>query len=474
MDFFEDGKQVLSQLTHYLDESVNKGKPVIRQKSIAQIHQSLDLETHLQQGGLKGEGLGRFLESYLANTTRLHHPGYLAHQVGVPHPTGALGSLIDGFTNNVMAIYEMGPAAAAIEFFMVNYLLARIGWEKMPTKMEDRLSYAHGAGILTHGGSMANMTALLTARNHLDNRVREQGNPGDMVILAPDTSHYSVAKTASIIGIGVKNVIPLKTDDLGRIRVETVAKTIEETLGENRRIIAVVANACATGTGLYDPIDEIGDICNEKQIWLHIDGAHGASALFSKKRKKLLAGIQRADSLIIDAHKMLRTPAVCAALLVKKAHSLDHIFDHQASYIFHEKKQPGFDFIAQTIECTKAGLGLKFFLSFAALGEKGMADYIDDQTELALKAYEYIRTQPDFNTPYRPESNILCFRYEGPNEIQLFIRDNLIDQGNFYISSTDIGKLRYLRIVCMSPATTFRDIKLLIEAIRKITASCQV
>jgi L-2,4-diaminobutyrate decarboxylase len=473
-NFFKDGKQVLSRLSHYLDQSMNKEIPVIHQRTIEEIHECLGLETHIQKGSLKGDALDQFLKSYLANTTQLHHPGYMAHQVGNPHPTGALGSLIDGLTNNPMAIYEMGPAAAAIEFFMVNYLLARIGWEKMPSRVEDRLTYSHGAGVLTHGGSLANMTALLTARNHLDSSIREQGNPSDLVILAPDTSHYSVAKAAGIIGIGEKNVIPLETDPSGRIKIETIEQTIQKTLDQNHRIVALVANACATGTGLYDPIDEIGDICNEKQIWLHIDGAHGASAMFSAKYQGLVKGLHKADSLILDAHKMLRTPIVCASLLVKNASALDHTFDHKASYLFHEKKQPGFDFIGQTIECTKAGLGLKFFLSFAALGEQGMADYIDGQNDLTLAAYEYIRSQPDFDTPFCPESNILCFRYNGSNKIQLFIRDCLIDQGNFHISSTDIGELKYLRIVCISPATTLSVIQHLIDAIRKIAADFPV
>lgn len=461
------GDQVIQALDRYLTQSRNKEKPVIHQKSIQALHEALDLAAHFRNGGLSGEDLDQFLEIYLDNTTRLHHPGYLAHQVGNPHPLAALGSFIDGVTNNAMAIYEMGPAAAAIEFFMVNKLLDRVGWPCMPFDSKQRLRFDHGAGVLTHGGSLANMTALMAARNHLDPVVRKNGCAGNLAILAPDSCHYSVSKTAGILGIGEKNVVAIPTDRMGRIQPDEVTPSIETARQSGRRIVALIANACSTGTGLFDPIDAIADICKEHSIWFHVDGAHGGSLLFSKRYRHLLAGLEKADSLILDAHKMLRTPTVCAALLVKHAPALDHAFQHDAGYLFHDKYQPGFDFISQTVECTKAGLGLKFFLAFAALGETGMAKYIDTCIDLTGSAHEYIASQPDFDAPCTPESNILCFRHTASDIDQLAIRDRLIEKGRFYLSSTSIADRRFLRMVIISPATTLDDIAMLVHAIRQ-------
>ena len=471
MSFYEDGKSVLNHLDGYYKQSINMERPVIRQMTISELHEKFGLAASLKNGDLSGERLDSFLKDYLDNTTRLHHPGYLAHQVGISHPTGALGSLIDGFTNNAMAIYEMGPAAAAIEFFMINYLLGKIGWNPMPTDIEKRLTFFHGGGVLTHGGSLANMTALLTARNYLDNTIREDGNPSDLVILAPESSHYSIAKAAGIIGIGENNVIRLETDIHGRVMVSRLDNAFQKAVNNGKRIVTLVANACSTGTGLYDPIDEIADFCKEKGIWFHVDGAHGGSALFSNKYKPYLHGILKADSMIIDAHKMLRTPGICAALLVKDAAALDHTFEHKASYLFHEKKQPGFDFIGQVIECTKAGLGLKFYMAVAAIGEKGMEAYIDNTYDLTRQAFDYISAQPDFEVPVRPESNILCFRFEAPDDVQIMLRDHLIEEGSFYISSTELNAKRYLRIVIINPATKMNDIKKLVLSIRSAAAA---
>ncbi|MCF6248914.1 MAG: aminotransferase class V-fold PLP-dependent enzyme [Desulfobacula sp.] len=470
MTFLKDGKNLISILEQYHKQSIEKMVPVLRQRTISDLHEKFGLANHIKNGDLSGDMLDGFIKTYLENTTKLYHPGYMAHQVGAPHSTGALGSLIDGFTNNAMAIYEMGPGAAAIEFFMVNYLLEKIGWEPMPTQIEERLIYPHGAGVLTHGGSLANMTALLAARNHLDKNVREKGNPGDLVILAPDSCHYSILKAAGMIGIGEDNLIALETDNNGRVKVSKMGLAVIKATRANKRIVALVANACSTGTGLYDPIDEIADFCKEHNIWFHVDGAHGASALFSSTHKSRLKGLIKADSMIIDAHKMLRTPTVCASLLVKDAATLDHTFEHTASYLFHEKKQPGFDFIGQAIECTKAGLGLKFFMTLAALGETNIQDYIDTTFRVALRAYDYIRSQPDFCVPCKPESNILCFRINACDEDQIAIRDRLIEAGRFYISSTELAGVRYLRIVVISPKTSLGDIKQLIATIREIQA----
>ncbi len=468
MTFTIDGKQVLAALDRYLAESRQAGKPVIHQETIETIHGQLDLASVFREGGLSGSRLDRFLSAYLDNTTRLHHPGFMAHQVGCPHPSAALGSLIDGATNNAMAIYEMGPAAAAIEFFMINQLLERIGWDLMPLETTRRLTYDHGAGVLTHGGSLANMTALMAARNHMDPAIRENGCTGGLTIMAPDSCHYSVTKTAGILGIGEKNVFLLPTDRLGRIRPDQAVRSIETARERGLVIAALIANACATGTGLFDPIDAIADICQAHKIWFHVDGAHGGSLLFSKKYRHLLTGISKADSMILDAHKMLRTPTVCAALLMKQASCLDHAFEHTAGYLFHEKQQPGFDFIGQTLECTKAGLGLRFFMAFAALGETGMAGYIDTCIDLTRSAHAFLASQTDFDTPYPPETNILCFRYQGSDQDQLAIRDRLIHQGAFYLSSTTIEGQRYLRMVIMSPATSLNDIENLVAAIRRV------
>ncbi len=467
MAFLEDADHIIKALEQYYQSSISKEAPAIDQQPLAELIENLQLASHVEHGDLTGDRLAEFIYDYLSATTRLHHPGYLAHQVAVPHYSGALASLIDGFSNNTMAIYEMGPAAAGIEFFVINWFLKKIGWTPtplVPTPENEPV----GGGVLTHGGSLANLTALIAARSKLIPNVWLEGNPGNLALLVPEESHYSVVRTAGILGIGRNSVYNLETDARGVVIPDRLAATYDRLKNDGKQAIALVANACSTGLGLYDPLEEIAEFCQQHQLWFHIDGAHGFMAKISDQYGHLLKGAEMADSVIIDTHKLLRTPTLCAVVLVKNSRHLDSAFQQEASYLFHEKDQPGIDVIHRTVECTKAGLGLRFFMVLAALGENGLRKYIDQQFQKTMQVYEYIHQFTDLECPVKPQSNILCFRVKASDDVQIQIRNKLLKQGDFYISTTNFNHKRYLRIVIMNPQTTMDDIKQLLSTIEKM------
>jgi L-2,4-diaminobutyrate decarboxylase len=475
--FVRDAGIVARALGGHLARSRSRGAAVIRQAPMERIIGELELDRFATRGGLTGGALRRWMGRYLSHTTRLHHPAYLAHQVAVPHPSGSLASMIDGFTNNAMAIYEMGPAAAAIEAFVVDWLIRKVGWQPAPWKPAAGAAAAPGggaAGVLTHGGSLANLTALVAARTRLVPQVWDQGSPGDLALLAPEGSHYSIARAAGILGLGARSLYGLETDGRGVIRVDRVPATCRRLREDGRRAIALVANACSTAVGCYDPLRELGELCRAEGIWLHVDGAHGASALLSPTHRIRLDGVELADSLVWDAHKLLRTPTLCAAVLVRDGTALDAAFHQEASYLFHEKEQPGIDLIHRTVECTKAGLGLRLFFVLSAQGEAGLAGYIDGVFALAHDAWRLIDAQPDFSCALEPESNIVCFRYTGHGDdeaLQIALRDRLIAEGGFYLSTTMFAGRRWLRMAVMSPATTMGDIERLLARIRDLATA---
>ena len=186
------------------------------------------------------------------------------------------------------------------------------------------------------------------------------------------------------MGLGKNNLISVPTTENEVLRPEFLEQTYQRALDEGKKVMAVIANACATSTGLYDPVDEIGQFCNEHGLWYHVDGAHGASALISENQKHLMKGLQRADSMIWDTHKMLRTTVLCAAVLFKDARNLTNTFQQKGSYLFHDKEKPGFDLMPYTIECTKSSIGTKLFWVLAAEGEKGLSDYMDRQFDILV------------------------------------------------------------------------------------------
>ena len=168
----------------------------------------------------------------------------------------------------------------------------------------------------------------------------------------------------------------------------------------------------------------------------------------------------------------MRTPTLCAAVLLRDARRLDDAFKQEASYLFHDKAQPGVDFIHRTVECTKAGLGLRFFAVLAALGEKGLAEYVDRQFALAREAHACISGLPDFESPFPPETNILCFRFRGGDAAQFAARDALIAEGSFHLSTAELQGRRYLRAAFMNPDSSMDDVRRMVERVRETARTC--
>lgn len=464
-------KTALNTLLAYRQESEAGHTPALLQKEPSFLAREMDAVRWLRKGGLNGDNLEKFLGPYLEHSQHMHHPGFIGHQVAVPHEGASLADMVHGVINNPMAVYEMGPTASVLERIVINWMLEKVGWRA--GDIDDfELRAGSGAGVLTHGGSLANLTAILAARAHAAPKAWQKGTPDNLAIISPAISHYSVARAISIAGFGTHAAYSAPVDTYGVLRAEKLEATYQTAVDDGRDVMLVTANACATATGLYDPLDEVADFCAAHKIWLHVDGAHGASALLSKKHKHLLKGIHRADSLTWDAHKMMRTSALSAAILFKDARKMAGTFHQDASYIFYDTDSPGFDVGPFAVECTKSALGTKLFLVLAMEGEDNLGAFVEKQYDDTFDFYRLIAGQKDFECPCAPQSNILCFRYTGVdgNRAQLALRDKVIARGNFYITSAEVNGVRYLRLSVMNPLTTKDTIADLLDEIRKCAA----
>ncbi|MDH3649650.1 MAG: PLP-dependent decarboxylase, partial [Saprospiraceae bacterium] len=326
----ELGQKIIIKLAEYLDASQGGQIPVVQMKPIDNLIEELDL-SELANGSLNCENVEKLLDTYLANTMHLHHPAYIGHQVSVPHIGSAFAELIHGVVNQPMSLYEMGPAAAAMEQFVVHWMLQKVGWT------------TGGGGVMTHGGSLANITALLTARSQMSPEAWTQGNPSNLVVLAPENAHYSISRAVSILGLGQNAMIPIPTDKSEIIIPDQIPRIFDAERQKGNQVMAIVANGCATSTGYFDPIEEVGHFCRENKVWFHVDSPHGATALLSDKYKHQVQGIELADSMIWDAHKMMRTSTLCTAILYRDQKSMLQTFTQKASYLFHEKENAGVD-----------------------------------------------------------------------------------------------------------------------------------
>jgi L-2,4-diaminobutyrate decarboxylase len=449
--------QAVAAVARYVARSQAGEGPAVSAPPLDDVLEELDLRRLVRDGGLDADAFGAWLETFLERSTRLHHPGELAHQVASPDMGAALADLVHGAINQPMSIFEMGSAANAAEAVVVEWMCERIGW-------------GPGAGgVLTHGGSLANLTALLAARAAAAPSAWTDGVDGDLAVLAPPSAHYSVKRSVAMLGLGERAVVPLEVDDYERIVPAGLEAAVERAAAGGRRPVALVAAACATSTGLHDDLDAIGSFCRERGIWFHVDAAHGASALLSEEHRHLLRGIDRADSVVWDAHKMLRTSSLCAAVLVREAPRLEAAFQQRASYLIYEDPQAaGPDLLGRQVECTKAPLGLKVLLNLALRGERGLGEYVAEQYAKTLRFWETISARDGFECLCRPESNILCFRYGEDAALQVELRERLLAEGRFHLSSTEVSGERWLRVSVMAPATNQATIEELLDSIERL------
>lgn len=396
-------------------------------------------------------------DRYLSETISLHNPRYVGHQVAVTHPLAALADLLIGIKNAGGGLYEMGSVPVVAERSVISW-------------MSESLGLGSGAGgFFTSGGTLGNLTALLCARRHSDAGDRP------LSIILSDQAHYSIAKSADIMGLPKNALIKIPTHGDRKMKGEDVRLAIGKAANEGKQVIAVVANACSTALGLYDPLREIGEICARERVWFHVDGAHGAAACLSDRYRELVDGIELCDSVIWDAHKMLMTPSLGAAVIFRKQEHAYQIFDHQASYVLKGKAADHwYDPAHNTIELTRRDFAFKVYILLAAHGAQLFSSYVETTFDLARKFHEMLAQDRDFDAPFQPESNIVCFRYrpegltpEALDTLQTRIREAIIRSGEYYLVKTDLPEGRFLRVSLMNPFTTPEHLFGLMRTIKK-------
>jgi L-2,4-diaminobutyrate decarboxylase len=414
----------------------------------------------------------RLAQIMLDRGHNLHDPRYIGHQVPAPVPVAGLFDAVGSVTNQVMAVYDMGPWATSVEAAMVQRLGQAIGWQP-----------GQFSGVVTHGGSLANLTALLTARNVALADCWQRGTAAGRsglppVIVVHSDAHYSVSRAAGILGLGTDQVLRVGLDARRRMDVGQLDRLLGELRARKRPIVAVVACACSTSIGAFDPLPEVAEACRRHGVWLHVDAAHGGAACLSERYRHLVAGLDQADSVVWDAHKMLFVPGLCAMVLYRdRAHRFE-AFRQDAPYLF-DPAAPGmaeFDSAVRTIECTKRAAAFGLWGLWSMFGRQLFADLVDVTFSMGRILYEKLCSAPDFEPLHEPECNIVAFRHipqrlrdASPDVLgryQLDLRRRIIESGQFYIVSTRLEGTGALRVTIINPLTTPEHLDQLLEAIR--------
>jgi L-2,4-diaminobutyrate decarboxylase len=237
-------------------------------------------------------------------------------------------------------------------------------------------------------------------------------------------------------------------------------------------VIGVVASAASTATGAFDPLEPIADFCAAHDLWLHVDGAHGAAVALSDRYRSLVAGVERADSVVWDAHKMLLQPALVTAVLFRDAARSYATFAQEASYLFARPTDLAWwNGSARTIECTKRMIAFKLYATLAIYGRDFFARYVERCVDRAAHFARSIAASDDFELAVEPQCNIVCFRHRPSGAVDLDAvqeeaRRRLLDEGSFYIVQTRLPTGIFLRVTVINPLTTVQVLAALLDRIR--------
>ena len=454
--FKEEGEALIAQIAQHLEDTVSgSSNKVINWKEPG------DEYTFWKEFVSQDHTTASFFKTVLERSIHTHHPKYIGHQISPTVPVSALATLLSAQLNNGAAVYEMGAAAIALERLVVELFGQKIG-------------YKNGDGFLTSGGTLANLTALLAARRtKASTNIWNDGHDKKLAILVSEEAHYCVDRSARIMGLGTDGIIKIPVNKKYEIDTELLEAYYSSANSNGFDVIAIVGSAPSTSTGIYDDLDAIAAFAKAKNIWFHIDAAHGGAAIFSNKYKHLLKGAQKADSIIIDGHKMMGTSAITTAVLFKESTSSYAAFEQKAQYLWEKNDDPEwFNLAKRTFECTKSMMSLRFYAIINAYGIQFFDDFVTTLYDAGRKFAQYIKEQPDFELALEPISNIVCFRYTGIegdlNDINQKIRRILLEDGTFYIVATTLRGDYYLRTTFMNPFTTATHTEQLLHKIRTI------
>lgn len=402
--------------------------------------------------------LPQLSKKIMEHSIHFHSKGYMGHQVAVTLPITSLTSALIGYMNNCTTVYELGMAGNAMEKVVISHMAEKYGYDKGAT------------GFVTSGGSMGNLTALVTARTSSG---VEEKDYHKLAIIVSEEAHYSVDRAAKIMGIASENIIKIPTDNSFAIRTDLLESYYEKATSDGKIVFCVIGCACTTSVGAHDNLEQIGAFAEKHNIWFHVDGVHGGAAIFSEKYKYLLKGVERSDSLIVDFHKMMMTPPLSTAVIYNAGHRKINEFSPKAAYLWQDQlSEEWWNSAKHTLECTKPLTIIHTYAIMRLYGDEIYRQNVDTLYDLGKEFAELIRKQPDMELAIEPCSNIVCFRYVSDNgninETNRMIAEALLKDGTYYTVNTAIRGEFYLRVTLMNPLTSTEELTGLLQKIREV------
>jgi len=405
--------------------------------------------------------LGLLFERAIPHSFNTASPGYLAYVPGGGLLHSAVADLISDATNRYVGAWLAAPGLVQLEVNVVRWFCEMVG-------------YGEGSGgLLTTGGSLANQTAITTARRE---RLGEDFLDG--VVYVSDQTHHSVMKAAVLAGFRPGHVRPVRTDELLRLRFADLERQIAADRDAGLRPAILVANGGTTSSGAVDDLEAAADLAGREGLWLHVDAAYGGFFVLTQRGREVLAGIERADSVTLDPHKGLFLPYGTGSLLVKDAGTLRRAHTVHADYMpamQHEAELV--DFCEISPELSRDFRGLRVWLPFKMHGAGAFRQALDEKLDLARWAAAELAAVPGIRIVAEPQLSLLAFVLDRPglggeelDELNRELLDRVNRRGRVYLTATRLGGRFVLRICVLSFRTHQEHMEMCLEDVRKAVA----
>ncbi|MFE9044204.1 pyridoxal phosphate-dependent decarboxylase family protein [Streptomyces sp. NPDC007818] len=422
--------------------------------ALAPVIDAVDLDRPL---GDASAALDELEDVYLRDAVYFHHPRYLGHlncPVVIP---AVLGEAVLSAVNSSLDTWDQSAGGTLIERKIIDWTTGRIGLGPLAD------------GVFTSGGTQSNLQALLLAR--------EEAGTDDLSrlrIFSSECSHFSVQKSAKLLGLGRDAVVSIPVDKNKRMQSVVLAAELEACRAEGLVPMAIVATAGTTDFGSIDPLPEIAALAEEYGAWMHVDAAYGCGLLASLKRRHLLDGIERADSVTVDYHKSFFQPVSSSAVLVRDRATLRHATYH-ADYLnpLRTVAEQIPNQVDKSLQTTRRFDALKLWMTLRVMGADGVGELFDEVCDLASAGFDLLAADPRYDVVVEPQLSTLVYRYvpeavTSPAEIDranLHARKALFASGEAVVAGTKVDGRQYLKFTLLNPETTVSDIAAVLDLI---------
>lgn len=413
--------------------------------------------------------LEKVKEIILPNLLRTSSTDYMPHLHSASLLETIAAELIIAVFNQSMDSWDQSPAATEIEVQTVRQLCRLFGFGE------------NSDGVFTSGGSQSNMTGIFLARDwfckeKFQHDVKKSGLPENyrkLILYTSAVSHFSMEKSAHMLGLGYDAVVKVPVDEKMRMDISALKSLVEKDKAQGNIPFCVVATVGTTDYGSIDPLKKIAAICADSGMWFHCDAAYGSGAVMSKKYAGRIDGISLADSITVDFHKMFMMPISCSCVLIKDNNNFEP-FELHADYLNREEdEEDGYtNLVGKSMQTTRRFDALKVWMSFYCRGEDGWSELIDACIENARYVYDSLGTRPEFERTNEPELSSLVFRLRDPSlsdsendEINKKVRRALMHHHGVVIGQTVFNNRVHLKFTLLNPLTTHQKLDNLLDLI---------